>query len=336
MSSESCVAVCGSENSSASDARLTTEAALGVRYAANCDETLVSVLRWYVRIGRPLLHAPTLKVCVDEFLWSKQEANLQRCTIEGYRSRLFRFAERYPDWLPVSITSDEVVTFLEQQSHPTTRLGWIHTLSTFFEWCVRQHYALSNPLAGIVRPRSVGHRAEIFQPDEAREILQQVRTTRQLGFWVMSLFSGMRTVEIQRLNANPTPWQQVRLSDDVIEIPHDQSKTARRTIEIRPQLRAWLEVMRNEGVPFYPTGARTGEIRHVRRQVLRRLRADSRPDLEFNMGRRSFISYSLRLPGASYAAVAATAGNSEKVIRKFYRRPVTAKAANAYFQIWPE
>ncbi|MBA4135848.1 MAG: hypothetical protein C0518_00865 [Opitutus sp.] len=304
--------------------------------AASDNESLVSVLRWYVRTGRPLLHAPTLQVCVEEFLWSKQEANLRQCTIECYRSRLVRFAERYADWLPVSLTSDEVVTFLGQHIHPTTRLGWIHTLSAFFEWCVRQHYALANPLAGIARPRSVGHRAGIFEPDEAREILRQVRSTRQLGFWVMSLFGGMRTVEIQRLAGNPAPWQQVRLSDGVIEIPEDQSKTARRTMEIRPQLRAWLEVMRDEGVPFYPTGARTAEIGRVRRHVLRRSRGDNPPAAEFNMGRRSFISYSLRLSGASYAAVAAIAGNSEKMIRKFYRRPVSAKAASDYFQIWPE
>lgn len=315
---------------------LACEAAEGLRYAAQCGETLVSILDWHVRRGRPLLQSPLLRECVDEYLWSKKEANLQLCTIEGYRSRLLRFAERYGDWLPVSVTRDEVMAYLMDQSQPTTRLGWIHSLSTFFEWCVRKRYALANPLAGIVRPRSLGHRGDIFTPDEAREVLREVSATRQLGFWVMSLFSGMRTVEIMRLGAHPAPWEQVRLSDDVIVVPENQSKTARRTIRIRAQLRAWLQVMFNQGVPFYPTGARTAEIGRVRQLVLRRLRGENRAAPEFNMGRRSFISYSLACPGASYAAVAAMAGNSEKMIRKFYRRTVSAEAARAYFEIWPE
>lgn len=317
-------------------AALVDEAARGLRYAEQWGESLVSILTWYVRTGRPLLQSPLLRECVEEYLWSKTQANRQLCTLEGYRSRLLRFAERYGDWLPVSITSDEVVGFLRDRWQPTTRLGWMVCLSTFFEWCVKKRYALANPLAEVGRPRGLGHRGDIFTPDEAREILREAGASRQLGFWVMSLFSGLRTVEIMRLGAHPAPWDLVRLSDDVIVVPENQSKTTRRTFQISPQLRAWLEVMRDRRVPFYPTGARTAEIGRVRRTVLQRLRGENRLSPEYNMGRRSFISYSLARSGASYSDVAAMAGNSEKMIRKYYRRAVSATSARAYFEILPE
>ena len=315
--------------------RMMSEAFAGMRYASETQQDLLSILRWYARRGRMLLQSPSVEACVEKFLWSKQAENLNAVTIMGYRSRLRRFAERYGHWLPELITEQEVLLFLRPWKNPTTRLGRIHCLSTFFEWTVHKHYATANPIGGIIRPPRYSSSGDFYRLDEVRDILSRVRHEEQLGFWVLSLFSGMRTVEIRRLNSFPDPWQLVRLADGVIEIPKEHSKTARRTFPMTLQLRAWLQAVRRQGAPFYPAEVRATHISEVRRAVLCQREVDN-PASHFNMGRRSFISYSLALAGASYDAVARVAGTSEKMIRKYYRREVGPAAADAYFQLLPE
>ena len=55
-----------------------------------------------------------------------------------------------------------------------------------------------------------------------------------------------------------------------------------------------------------------------------------------NLGRRTYISCRLALPGASFAAVANDVGNSEYLIRRHYYQKVTAAAAAEYFRITPD
>lgn len=311
------------------------ECMMGFRYAQAGGTTLLDLMNWYARDGRPLLQAPPLRQCVEDFLWSKREANRQRVTLEGYASRLRRFAERYGDWLPQLITERQIEDFLADISQPTTRSGWWHVLSTFFEWMKRRRQVLANPLADFVRPRGGASLSGVFRVAEVREILGRARDTDQIGFWVLSLFAGMRTIEIKRLAAQADPWSQVRLGDGIIEVPEGQSKTKRRAFEISPQVNAWLWLIRERGIPFCPPPHQMGAVGRLRRDVLQRSRGGLVRRADYNMGRRSFFSYALALPGASYRDLALTAGNSEKMIRRYYRRAATTIDAEAYFDLRP-
>ena len=146
----------------------------------------------------------------------------------------------------------------------------------------------------------------------------------------------MRTSEICRLQGMAMPWSLVRIGDRVIEVPAGNSKTRRRTIRINPVLRAWLRILKIEGVPFFPSANPGQKIRQLRLRVLNQSREPGPLVGIFNMGRRSWIFYRLALPGASYAGVAASAGNSERMIRKYYRRRVTRRTARAYFHLTPD
>lgn len=190
-------------------------------------------------------------------------------------------------------------------------------------------------MADRIRPRRIAGKGSIYTPEEARELLRRARNTDQLGFWVLSLFAGMRTSEIERMQVLASPWSLVRLSDAVIEVPASFTKSRRRAIRMTPVLREWLRVLRREGGAFHPPKDGAKKIRCLRYAVLHEFRGPRRLTGASNMGRRSFISYRLALARASYAEVAATAGNSEHVIRKYYRRPVTRESARAYFRLTP-
>ena len=200
---------------------------------------------------------------------------------------------------------------------------------------VTKKYVCTNPVAAVHKPRDTGGNGLIYAPGEVQELLRRARYTDQLGFWVLSLFAGMRTSEIKRMQAMALPWSLVRLGDAVIEVPASHTKSRRRAIKMTPVLREWLRVLRHEGRPFYPVKNSAKKLRRLRCAVLRKFRGSPRLTGTFNMGRRSFISYRLALTRASYAEVAMAAGNSERVIRKYYRRPVARESARAYFRLNP-
>jgi integrase len=309
-------------------------AAAAARRAAAQGTSLSAVLDWYVREGRRLCAAPPVRVCVQEFLWSKQASGRRRATMDWYRTALKRLARRLGHRAPAGLTEQDIADFLRPFRQPNTRVGWFHRLHAFLAWLVVKQYAAGNPAAGLARPRGDGGQGSLYTPDEARELLRRANGTDQLGFWVLSLLAGLRTTEIVRLQAFASPWSLVRLQEGLIEIPGGHGKTRRRVIRMGPALRAWLRLLRRNGQPFYPPINGAWKIRQLRRSVLAATRGPGSTGL-FNLGRRSYISYRLALPGASYAAVAAAAGNSERTIRRYYRRRVTPVSARAYFRLTP-
>lgn len=311
-------------------------AARAARISATRGLSLLSILAWYVREGRQLKQAPTMQVCIEEFLWSKKNAHRRPATMDEYRSILTRFAERFGDCQPSDVTTQGILEFLQPWTHPVSRAKWFQVLSTLFEWMRLKKYACDNPIATLAKPPRPAGRGSWLTPAEARELLRRARTTDQLGYWILSLFAGMRPVEIKRLQEYALPWSLVRLSDNVIEIPAEHSKTARRVIQIAPVLRHWLLVLQKQGGAFYPSSRTAPKIGRLRRAVLRKFRGQRGLAGAFNLGRRSYISYRLALPQASYAEIAAYAGNSERMIRKYYRRAATQADALAYFRLTPD
>ncbi len=309
-------------------------AAHAARVAATQGIPLLSVLAWYAGEGRPLRQAPPLRACAEEFLWSKKNAHCGSDTMNEYRSALHRLAVPFGDRQPSALTPQDILDFLRPWKHPVTRFGWFTRLSTFFEWLVLKKYAHTNPIALLTKPPRTGGSGTFFTHAEARELLRRVRHSDQLGFWILSLFAGMRTTEIKRLQTYASPWSLVRLADHVIEIPAGHSKTARRTLRISPLLRTWLQVLKKQRGRFYPPYRTAPQIGLVRRAILREFRG---PGVigAFNLGRRSYISHRLALPRASYAETALFAGNSERMIKKYYRRAVTPADARAYFRLTP-
>lgn len=305
--------------------------------------SIVDALDWFVR-HRPAATAPAIKACVAEFQVVKRCEGHESTSLSPYRVHLTKFAGAFGERLPVSITPQEIGTYLMQWKAAPTRAHRWQTLATFFAWCVRMGYATENPVFLAMRKPKI-RRPErlVATPAEVRFILKKAKNTDTIGFWVLSFFAGMRTSEIQAVEQLPERWSVVRLGPGIIDLPETVTKTGARTIPITPVLRQWLGWIRRRNVPFMPPNF-WAKTHALRRTALGARCGDAgkgggkppRDPRVHNIGRRSYISYRLALPRASYAEVSNAAGNYEEVIRKHYRRKVSQSNALRYFALTPD
>lgn len=325
------------------------EAEAAITYARSQGiDSLVDAVRWYHDQRASFVSAPLLPDCVDEFLVVKRAEGRAPITLTGYRSKLVRFAAAFPDRRPAQVAPSEIGSFiLARSQHPCTRLDWWQTLRTFFAWCKRMRNVAENPvLQALAKPKPPPGSTLVFTPGEAKGILRAVRHTDQLGFWVLSMFAGLRTEEIRRLHASPNRWGLVRLRSRVIDLPHEVAKIYARRVPILPVLIPWLVIIRDRHLPFFPPG-HFNKCRRLRNEILEERTAamtakhhSANPDIRppiwgMNISRRSFISYRMALAEASYVEIANEVGNSETVIRAHYHCHVTRQDAEAYFALTP-
>ena len=307
--------------------------------------SLLDAVRWYHLNCGSMEHAPLLPQCVDEFLSQKRAEGRANLTIFGYKSKLDRFAAAFAGKRPTDVSPSEIGRFIALAPHQTTRRDWWQTLSLFYRWCVGQHYALADPLPqAMLRPRRIGGAGLVLTPGEARQLLHWAKRTDEIGFWALSLFAGLRTEEIRRLQAEPERWSLIRIKQGVIELPERLAKTGARKIQIMPVLNSWLEWIRDRDVPIFPPN-HYYKCRRLRQEAMA-ARCDpltdrhrkAHPDVPspiwgFNVGRRSFITYKLALAASSYAEIARESGNSETIIRTNYDRGASREDAVEFFSL---
>jgi integrase len=308
--------------------------------------SVVEALRWYRSHGGAFHNAPTIEECLEEFLVGRRAKGCTVATIKGYVHGIGKFAAMVPKRRPSEVTTHEIAQFVAAPKHPTTRACRWRIIFTFYKWCVGQGYVAENPVPRAMdKPIRRPGASLVFTPAEARELLHRAKNTDQLGFWVLALFAGIRTHELRRLQAHPYRWSLVRPT--VIEIPHEISKMWGRRIPVMPVLKPWIEWMRKHDIPIFPIDhfRKTHQLKNLvlgpRINLLAEKFSAMRPDdapphWTYNIARRSFISYRMALAGASYASLSHEVGNTETVIRNYYYRHVTAKAAKAYFSLTPD
>lgn len=304
---------------------------------------LVAALTWYLQYRSPVVTAPRLAACVEEFIVRKRCEGLTARSLYAYYQKLGGFAQEFGHRQPVEITPKEMADYLARWPNLTTRRCRWQVLATFFRWLVGMRYALENPvMLGARAPRVPAPERWVLSPPEAREILRRAKTTDTIGFWVLSLFAGLRSSEIAAIQKLPNPWSVVRFGPGVIELPAALSKTGVRLIPLLSVLRTWLRWLKARRVPFMPPNV-WNKTQATRRAAMagrapepphdRRSKKDIRI---YNLGRRTYISCRLSLPEASYAAVSEQVGNSEEIIRKHYRRRVSRRDALQYFSLTPD
>jgi len=316
-----------------SDSTAVAAAQGAVITAQQTGRSLLDVLMWYTAVGRAIKEAPTLDTCRVEYLEMKALTGVRPPSLKGHRAGLAQFCARFGLRKPCEITPGDIAGFLGRWELSTTRASCSRRLYSFFAWMVTKGYAAHNPLQLLPRPEFRAGSKDMYQAKEVRDILCRTWQTDQLGYWVLALFAGIRTTEIERIQASPNPWEFVRMNDGVVDIPAWLAKNRRRVIPINPTLRAWLRIVQLRRIPFFPKDA-AKKIRRVRNTVLRMTRAGNVPQCA-NMARRSYINYRLALPEASFAEVGQEAGNREPTLRKFYRRPTTRAAALEFWALTP-
>lgn len=324
------------------------EAAAAVWFAQlHGISSIPDALAWFLAHRKKTAAAPPLRQCVEEFLRAKRLEGRAPRTLHAYGKRLALFDAKFGERQPATVTPNDLVQYFSQWREPGALGGHWDVLSVFFNWLVVKSLVFENPVPlALRRPQQREAARLIYTPEEAAEILRKVKHTDEAGFWALSLFAGLRTHEIKRLNALPDPWALIDLRRGVIDLSGSKIVSGRRVIPISVCLAAWLRWVRARGLRFMPSNP-WPKFRRVRAIALAaRYQDDNHATAGghgrsidgkkvYAMARRSYMSYRVALDGASYVELTDEVGTSEVFLRtKFYRKASRADALR-YFALSP-
>lgn len=169
----------------------------------------------------------------------------------------------------------------------------------------------------------------IWTPGEAKLLLDgfQKHSPHWLPLVSLSLFAGLRTSELLRLN-----FDAIKFDQRAIVIARHITKTrSSRVVPIQPNLAAWLEPYRNRvGAIRGPHCEKTSE--NLLSIAMSLVRHETGLERRHNAARHSYGSYRLAVI-KNRAQLAEEMGNSPRAIMESYCNPQPESVGRAYFKI---
>jgi integrase len=286
-------------------------------------KTIDDALDFYIKHLAADSRSIPVRQAVDELIANRRHAGLSKLYCGDLQFRLGRFAKAFPERTVASITTKEIVEWLESLDvGPVTRNTFRRDVRTLFSFCGERNYCADNPASTATRAKEPSKEVEVLSVENARRLLA-ASSPEMLPYWAIGLFAGLRPSEIRHLQWNGD----VDLDDALITVR--SSKTGRkRFVTIQPNLLAWLTPhRRHEGRVVSPVNFR-------RQRAEDKAAAGLGGDWPVNGMRHSFGSYWLAQFN-DINALAAQMGNSPEVIEKHYRKAVKPKEAHRYWGIKP-
>jgi integrase len=267
----------------------------------------------------------SIPVCqaVNELITNRGNAGLSKLYLRDLRFRLSRFTGAFGDRIVASLTTKEIVEWLESLTvSPVTRNTFRRDVRTLFSFCVEHGYATENPAASKATLAKVQNNkeVEILSVEQARTLLAK-SSPDMLTYWAIGLFAGLRPSEIRKLD-----WSDVDLDAALITVR--ASKTGRkRFVKIADNLKAWLSPhRRGEGKVVAPA--------NFRKSYPTDRAAAGLSDWPVNAMRHSFGSFWLAQHN-DIPALSLQMGNSPDIVERHYRQAVRPKEAHRYWAITP-
>lgn len=277
--------------------------------------------------NRSMLNSPqflpdtlTVREVVNEFLVVKARAARSDRYLRQLRVVLSSFAQGRAATPIHAVTVQEVEKWVLGRGKPRTMRGYLGDVKTLFNFAIRRGYAAKNSANGVELPQaeSAGNPPGIHTPEEVRGVLE---TARHIDLGVMRhlavrYFAGVRSAEAHRLSE-----ENLLIDRGYIEIPAIKAKTRRRRlVNIRPCLRAWLDL--------------GGALRPLSPDTIRRVIRASGVVWKDNVTRHSFCSYHLA-EGENAGKTALQAGHAEAMLFAHYREIVTSADAARFWSVFP-
>ena len=232
--------------------------------------------------------------------------------------------------LAIDAVSDTDLQKMLTKYKPLNRANYQRYFSMFFRWAVRKKLIKGNPVELLAPIPLNANAPEIYTPDQVRSVMKEIAKNKGeqrqiLPYMALAFFAGIRPDELTRLN-----WKDISLTDGVIHVRADVSKTKKaRFIEMPKNLRQWLAICPNrKGLVFpFPDSAR----RRWRKEVHK----TAKVPLIRDGARHSMATYYM----AEHTIEETTdiLGHSNEVLFKHYKGLVKGKKskAKAYFDIKP-
>lgn len=205
---------------------------------------------------------------------------------------------------------------------PRYRKQFLGYLGQFFNWCIQNGYAESNPTHRI-KVRNVVPDAQFLSLEQCRRVVEVLNLSEFKPIRssvVLGMFAGIRQAELDRLT-----WADVNTDQNSIAVTRNNSKIRRgRSVPMEPVLKAWLELCH--------TGS--ASLGNPSRRLMERFRSKLGFKLPQNVFRHTYATY-WQSRNKNYAALADNLGNTEEVASRHYVRLVPQKDADQYWSLYP-
>src|SRR6266436_243056 len=216
-------------------------------------KTITDAVEYFLQHLRTERGSIPVRQAVDELIASRRAAGLSKLYIGDLHFRLGRFTKSFGDRSVASITTKEIVGWLETLGvGAVTRNTFRRDVRTLFSFCIEHGYCSENPAASkaTLAKEQNGKEIEVLTVERAKKLLA-TSSMDMLPYWSIGLFAGLRPSEIRKLQ-----WSDVDLGDALITVR--SSKTARkRFVKIQPNLANWLTPhQRDEGKVVAPANFR--------------------------------------------------------------------------------
>ncbi len=281
----------------------------------------------------------------DHFLLAKHREKKSRRYQDDLRVRLDRFAKDFGTRNAADITPAEISTWLTKlEVAPVTLGNFRRVLVVMFNFATENNFAPENPATKAIKPAETDSEIGILTPGDTAGLMKTFRP-ELVPMAALGFFAGIREAELFRLD-----WSDLDFDGGHVEIKPSKAKSARRRlIKIRPNLRAWLEPHRQISGPIIPR-ASVDRVREMMKEDRRRYgfgppgtetleeKAQGgilRPWLS-NAARHSFASYALAKDQDLSGLALEMGHNSTAILFQHYRELVRPKAAETYWNIYPD
>lgn len=298
------------------------DALAALELASEGGHTLTEAVRYYQANATNATQSVPLLAAWKEFAVVKeQHQGVRPKTLKALRLQVGRFAEAYPTLATTVLTSEHLSVWMAtHQWGAVSRNAYLTCMATFCRWCIGKRYMTTLPTDAIPRAIVEEREVEILTPAQAQSLIRAAESVDAglVAYVALGLFAGIRPTELTRLQ-----WSDIDHDAGTVNLTGQQSKTRRsRIVHLTPNCREFLSLC--EGL----------ELTNLRRRLAAvRVEADL-TDWPPDVMRHSFASYYLALHGL--AACAMESGNSEEVLLKHYRKPITRTLANEFFSVLPE
>lgn len=293
--------------------------------------TLTEAVEDFVKRMFPAAGVKTVAEVVKAWTDKKKKQGRSEAYLATVTDIFLATAKKFPG--PINeITTAQIEKFLAEKKKDNGEVisnntfnHYAKDLKALWNFAIKERWTAHNPAADIELRTETKPDVGILTPMQALFLLQAAANepgSPALAFFVIALFTGIRTEEISRLT-----WDDVILDDGEprIMVRGSKAKDAEaRVVDLSPNAVAWLE-----RVPFKV--GKIGLPSSRRRAKIRRTVGGVWPS---NATRHSFVSYRARLAG-EYVASEDAGHESVRITRKKYKRLVSRRAAEVYFAITP-
>jgi len=241
--------------------------------------------------------------------------------LETIKNHVKNFCDNFAGNKLREITADDIEEYLLSHNWcALTVANNLRSIQRFFTFCKKKHLPSHRETAAdlLDPPKVKSKTPEVFTPDELAAIFAAAKR-EDYAYIAIAAFGGGRRAEIERLS-----FSDIDLENGVIALSSEITKTnRRRTLDIPPALKDWLELGWGEGAIV-----KNGDpLKNIRVSFPKKF-------WKQNGLRHSFASYHLA-KHRNAGLTAELAGHSTQTLQGHYKALVTKQAADEWFSITP-